>query len=100
MVKNIKLIKNQRPPFYDEKSFTYTYDEVGNKITETDPNEHTITFDYDYLNRLTTKTYPDQSTETYTYDKVSRMLTGINAESTLTYSYDELVLQRNFFVDN
>ena len=90
MVKNIKLIKNQRPPFYDEKSFTYTYDEVGNKITETDPNEHTITFDYDYLNRLTTKTYPDQSTETYTYDKVSRMLTGINAESTLTYSYDEL----------
>ena len=30
----------------------YSYDKVGNKLSETDENGHTRTFEYDALNRL------------------------------------------------
>jgi RHS repeat-associated protein len=46
----------------------YTYDNNGNKLSETDANTHTTNYQYDALNRLTKVTYPDSSTTQYSYD--------------------------------
>ena len=47
---------------------SYTYDNNGNKLTETDPRQHTTLFTYDTRNRLTNVSYPDGSQKRYVYD--------------------------------
>ncbi|MCG8672358.1 MAG: hypothetical protein MI867_23330, partial [Pseudomonadales bacterium] len=54
---------------------TYTYDEVGNKLTQTDANGHTTTWTYDYYGRVLTRTLPMGQVETYSYNDATREVT-------------------------
>jgi RHS repeat-associated protein len=73
----------------------YTYDSYGNKLTETDPNNHptTWTFDTTYHVYPATKTDAISTlTESYTYDPGTNNLltdTGVNTQIT-SYYYDQL----------
>ncbi|MCI0422357.1 MAG: hypothetical protein L0312_24570, partial [Acidobacteria bacterium] len=43
----------------------YAYDEVGNRITQTDANTHTTTYEYDRLGRRTRRLLPLLQAESY-----------------------------------
>ena len=72
----------------------YTYDNVGNKKTATDPNGNQTQYSYDNLNRLILQTNPDTSTDTFVYDLVGNVTTrsvtgtsysnGLQASTALT----------------
>jgi RHS repeat-associated protein len=81
---------------------TYTYDPVGNRLTEAS-NAGTTTYAYDLADRLTTVTPPGQSAisygfdangnqttagaTTYTYDLADRLRTATVGATTETYAY-------------
>ena len=85
---------------------TYTYDDNGNLMTETDTLDRTTTYEYDALNRVTKVTLPDPDgtgtgndlpapvTET-NYDGYGNVLTTIENrgggthQRTTAYSYDQ-----------
>lgn len=46
---------------------SYTYDEVGNQLTQTDANGHTTTWTYDYFGRVISRTLPEGMVETFEY---------------------------------
>jgi RHS repeat-associated protein len=71
------------------RSVTYSYDAQGNVTELTDQDGNTTTYRYDALGRLLQTTFPDDSAETFTYDAVGNLLTATNADTTLTYVYDE-----------
>jgi len=62
---------------------TYTYDPVGNRLTEAS-NAGTTTYAYDAADRMTSVTPPGQAAASYTYDANGNQLTGGGA----TYTYD------------
>ncbi len=72
---------------------SFTYDEVGNLKTLTDPRNHTITYDYDTLNRVVTITDPDP-------DGAAGSLTSL----VTNYEYDEsgnlAVVKESYQQDN
>jgi RHS repeat-associated protein len=80
------------PAMPDEDLITsYTYDEVGNQETVTDPLGRVTTYEYDDLNRVETITNPLDGTTSYTYDPVGNRKTITDAENrTTTYDYDAL----------
>jgi len=47
---------------------SYSYDEVGNRISQTDANNHTTSYSYDPLGRRLTRTLPAGQSESYSYD--------------------------------
>src|SRR3989338_2744824 len=64
-------------------SFTYNYDNVGNRLTMT-TTQGAYSYNYDDNYQLKTVTYPDLSTSTYNYD-----LNGnLTQDGTYTYTYD------------
>lgn len=81
---------------------TYTYDPVGNRLTETS-DAGTTTYGYDVADRLTSTTPPGQGAisytfdangnqtgagaTTYTYDLADRLKTATVGATTETYSY-------------
>ena len=69
----------------------YGYDLAGNKISQTDANNHTTRYVFDVLNRRTKRTLPAGQFETYGCDdagnKISR--TNFNGKTT-TLGYDAL----------
>ncbi|MEK8020925.1 MAG: RHS repeat-associated core domain-containing protein, partial [Candidatus Parabeggiatoa sp.] len=78
--------------FLSEKpvSTTFAYDEVGNRISQTDANQNTTTWTYDKLGRVLSRTLPLGMTETFVYDKKTGNLlshTDFNGK-TSTFSYD------------
>ena len=69
----------------------YTYDEVGNRLTQTDPNDHVTRWAYDHLGRVIKRTLPMGQTETFTYDPNGNVLTKTDFNNrTTTYTYDQL----------
>jgi len=88
----------------------YTYDQVGNRISMTDP-AGTTSYTYDYLHRLISVTNPDNKTisyqydasgnrtqltdpasniTAYTYDGDNRLVTVVQGTASTTYQYDSL----------
>jgi YD repeat-containing protein len=70
--------------------FQYTYDRVGNRLSETyQPGNHQTTYTYDSLYRLTTAQAPG-STLQYSYDSVgNRTMTVKNGQAT-AYTTNQL----------
>ncbi|MBA3531694.1 MAG: RHS repeat protein, partial [Ardenticatenales bacterium] len=70
---------------------SYTYDEVGNRLTLTNPLGRVTRLDYDELNRVITMTNALSHTVTYTYDAAGHRRTMTNeAHHTTHYGYDDL----------
>jgi len=70
---------------------TYTYDSLNNLTKITDANSNQFTFTYDTLGRKVTEVDPDMGTWSYTYDGVDNLLTKTdNRGITTTNTYDEL----------
>jgi RHS repeat-associated protein/uncharacterized repeat protein (TIGR01451 family) len=67
----------------------YAYDEVGNRISQTDANSHTTKFAYDQLGRRITRTLPLGMSEAYGYDAVGNLTSkkDFNGHTT-TYQHD------------
>ena len=51
----------------DVPATRYGYDEVGNKLTQTDANDHTTTWTYDYFGRTVSRTLPEGQQESTAY---------------------------------
>ncbi|GIW91484.1 MAG: hypothetical protein KatS3mg109_1916 [Pirellulaceae bacterium] len=69
-------------------SFSYTYDAVGNRLSEVS-TAGTTSYSYDALHRLTQVTYPDGEVVTYAYDPMGNRTTMASTVSgSVTYTYD------------
>lgn len=68
---------------------SFTYDELGNRIAQTDANGHTTTAAFDMRGRLVSRTLPLSQTEHLAYDANGNLIrkTDFNG-STITYTYD------------
>nr|WP_275984165.1 RHS repeat-associated core domain-containing protein [Paenibacillus hamazuiensis] len=69
-----RLTKSERTP--DNAQFytnLFTYDYTGNKLSETDGNNHTTRFTYDSLGRLITKTDALGMETKYTYNALNKV---------------------------
>ena len=72
------------------KSISYAYDEAGNRISMTDPDDGVSNYVYDEANRLISLTIHLGQTTTYTYDSAGRLVrkeyhNGVYA----IYTYDD-----------
>ncbi len=65
---------------------TYSYDEVGNKLSQTDAEGRTTSWTYDYYGRVLSRTLPELMAETFSYDDVARTTThtDFNGDITIT----------------
>ncbi len=71
------------------KSVSYTYDDVGNRLTMSDPEGGVTTYRYDDTNRLVSITAPNGVTTFYTYDPVgNRLKKTLSNGIESTYTYD------------
>jgi YD repeat-containing protein len=68
---------------------SYGYDEVGNRITQSDANQHATSYAYDQRGRRMQRNLPLGQTESYTYDGNGNVATRTDFNGrTTTYSYD------------
>lgn len=81
----------------DLGTWTYVYDAVGNIISQTDNRNITTTKTYDQINRLTTIDYPTQADVTFTYDigKIGVLSIATDSAGTVSYSYDNRLRKTN-----
>jgi RHS repeat-associated protein len=70
---------------------SYTYDELDNRVSQTDANGHVTHFAYDQLGHRTSRTLPLGMSETYNYDAVGSLTSkkDFNGRTT-TYQYDTM----------
>ncbi|HEV3317830.1 MAG TPA: hypothetical protein VG488_12705 [Candidatus Angelobacter sp.] len=70
---------------------SYGYDELGNRLTQTDANLHTTSFVYDQLGRRIQRKLPLGQSESYGYDTIGNLTskTDFNGHTT-TYTYDNM----------
>jgi RHS repeat-associated protein len=71
---------------HDGSQVSYTYDDNGNMLTETDAGG-TTTYVYDRLGRLTTETPPTGPQVTYAYDKAGNLTSITDGGGMVTYQY-------------
>ena len=66
---------------------SYTYDEVGNKLTQTDAEGRVTSWTYDYYGRVLTRTLPELMVESFVYDDAARTVahTDFNGKTNTTY---------------
>ncbi|MCP3999210.1 MAG: RHS repeat protein, partial [bacterium] len=68
---------------------SYTYDEVGNRLTQTDANGHAASFRCDALGRRTQALFTDGSVETMTYNADGTLASYTDLKGvTRTFEYD------------
>ena len=68
---------------------TYTYDDVGNELSQEDANSHTTSYTYDPADRLETVTAPDLGVTSYGYDLAGDLTSRTDANNhQTTYAYD------------
>jgi choice-of-anchor A domain-containing protein/RHS repeat-associated protein len=70
---------------------SHTYDEVGNKLTQTDANGHTTRWTYDYYGRVLSRALPEGMSEYFEYVDAERKViyTDFNGD-TITTIQDEM----------
>ncbi len=68
----------------DVPATTYTYDEAGNKLTQSDALLHATSWTYDYYGRVLTRTLPEGMSESFSYDDANRTVnhTDFNGKAT------------------
>jgi len=72
-----------------DKVSSFTYDELGNRLTATDRNGETVRTTYDRANRATLLEYlADGTTQTATYNQYNELVTIANDDVSYTYDYD------------
>ena len=77
-------------------SWSYTYDDSGNLMSQTDPNSQTVNRTYDDLNRVLTEDYTGSAgTEvTYSYDGciygIGKLCGATTTDSGINYTYNAL----------
>ncbi len=69
-------------------SYTYQYDNVGNRTRMTEAGGGQTDYTYDDLYRLTGVTYPDLTTASYTYNDVGNRTQLVDSSGTTNYTYD------------
>lgn len=75
-------------------TWTYGYDQAGNRTSVTDPLGDQTSYGYDELNNLTQITDPNHNTTTFSYDPLNRLWTvtppaaGNTGTLDTVYSYD------------
>ena len=69
---------------------TYTYDGLGNLLTQVSPDTGTTTFTYDNAGNVATQTDARSVVTTYSYDALNRVTAATVADGTVTYEYDNL----------
>lgn len=68
---------------------TYGYDEVGDRISQTDANNHITSYGYDPLGRRTGRKLPLGQSESYSYDSAGNLQAKIDFDGkTTAYAYD------------
>ena len=67
---------------------SFSYDKVGNILSETDHNGNVTTYTYDKLYRIKEVRVNSALKESYTYDKVGNILTKTIDGQTTTFTYD------------
>ena len=70
----------------------YSYDEVGNEISQTDAANHSTTFQYDALGRRIGRTLPGKQSESFAYDPSGNQIYHTN--------FSGVVITNQFDVDN
>lgn len=68
----------------------YSYDPVGNQITQNKPDGNTINYNYDNKNRLLEIIYPDTNKVSFNYDPNGNRTKMIDPQGTTLYNYDNL----------
>ena len=72
-----------------EQGTSYTYDERGHKLSETDAKGHTTTWGYDEMGRMIRHTLPLGMSEHFTYDERGNRETRTDFGGRVTeYDYD------------
>lgn len=69
-------------------SFSYTYDNLNNRMSETN-STGTISYTYDKTYKLLSAEYPDGEIISFTYDGTGNRLTRTDSSGTVTYAYDD-----------
>ena len=73
------------------KSFSYTFDQAGNRKNMTEnPGNEVTSYSYDPWYRLTYMSYPDETTESFTYDEAGNRLTRSDGTNIVNYTYNAL----------
>ncbi|TAL70500.1 MAG: hypothetical protein EPN82_02500 [Bacteroidetes bacterium] len=73
----------------DSTIITRTFDCLGNKLSETDPNSNTTIFEYDSMNRLIKVTKPNNIILQYNYDANGNKTWESDGNGNITtYNYD------------
>jgi RHS repeat-associated protein len=76
----------------------YAYDEVGNRISQTDALGRLTVFNYDELNRMSQVTIPDGEILRLEYDAIGNLVTRTDYDGlSVTYEYDSMnrVVRKN-----
>ncbi|MBD2302223.1 Calx-beta domain-containing protein [Nostoc sp. FACHB-190] len=74
--------------YVDGSTETFSYDATGNLTVSVNRRGQTIEYTYDNRGLLLSKKYPDGTNATFTYDNRGNLLTAIDADSSVSYTYD------------